>query len=462
MWKLNWLLVLAATCLFASRALAEVPDDDPRVTPVVRAYRKARPAVVNISAEKTVSVSPFGNDPLEDVFPSPFTHNVKVQSLGSGIVISPAGYIVTNAHVVRKAREVTVSTPDGGKFEAKIISADPEHDMAILKIEAKDAKPLPYLALGRSDDLMVGETVIAVGNPLGYSNSVTTGVVSAVGRKLDFGNGVEYKDLIQTDAPINPGNSGGALLNIKGELVGITSAIRSDAQNIGFAIAVDTLAGHFCRLLDVERINRVSFGADVCSRHGAKGEEVFVSGVRKDTPAYDKLHAGDKLLAVNDQPVRQITEYAVAMLAMHGGQSVRIKALRDGNAVDVEITLGEKPRPDGKALGVAMLGLTLKPLTRELAGDLNLSVEHGLLVVGVEAGSPADKLGIHLKDVVFQAGAAVVTNLDDLASALEEVAPGQTIKIGVVRGRTATVTEVRVRAPRTSTQPAKADSQPKS
>jgi serine protease Do len=458
------MLMLLCACVFASPLLAEVPDDDPRVTPVVRAYRKARPAVVNISAEKTVSVSPFGNDPLEDIFPSPFTRNVKVQSLGSGIVISPAGYIVTNAHVVRKAREVTVSTPDGGKFEAKIISADPEHDMAILKIEPKDGKPLPYLALGRSDDLMVGETVIAVGNPLGYSNSVTTGVVSAVGRKLDFGNGVEYKDLIQTDAPINPGNSGGALLNIKGELIGITSAIRSDAQNIGFAIAVDTMAGQLCRLMDFERINRVSLGADVCSRHGANGEEVFVSGVRKDTPAYDKLHAGDKLLAVNDEPVAQITEYAVAMLAMRGGQNVRIKALRDGKAVDVEITLKEKPRPDGKALGIAMLGLTLKPLTRELAGDLNLSVEHGLLVVGVDAGSGADKLGIHLKDVLFQVDRFVVTNLDDLGGVLEEVAPGQTIKIGVVRGNVATRVEIQARAPKASPQPAKpenAASQPK-
>jgi S1-C subfamily serine protease len=253
-------------------------------------------------------------------------------------------------------------------------------------------------------------------------------------------------------------------LNIKGELIGITSAIRADAQNIGFALPVDTLARQLCRLMDFERINRVSLGADVCWRHGDKGEEVFVSGVRKDTPAFDKLHAGDKLLAVNDHPVGQITEYAVAMLAMRGGQSVRIKALRDGKPVNVEITLTQRPKPDGKALGVAVLGLTLKPLTGELAGDLNLSVDHGLMVVAVEAGSRADKLGIRLKDVLFQVDSAVVTNLDDLGGVLEEVTPGQTIKIGVVRGNVATWVEVQARAPKTSSQPTKAEkaaSQPK-
>jgi S1-C subfamily serine protease len=152
------------------------------------------------------------------------------------------------------------------------------------------------------------------------------------------------------------------------------------------------------------------------------------------------------------------------MLAMRGGQSVRIKALRDGKPVDLEITLTEKPKPDGKALGVAMLGLTLKPLTRELAGDLNLSVERGLMVVDVEAGSGAAKLGIHVKDVLAQVGASVVTNLDDLGGVLEEVAPGQTIKIVVVRGNGAAWLEVQARAPKTSTQPtkaAKAVSQPK-
>ena len=232
--------------------VASAPPENPRVTPVVLAYRRARSAVINISAEKIVrtGVGLFGRDPFEGIFPSPFARRVPVKSLGSGFLISPDGHIVTNAHVVRKAQKITVMLAGGSRHAARVISTDAELDLAVLKIDPPEAKALKCLALGRSDDLIVGETVIAIGNPLGFANTVTTGVISAVGRTLEFRGGVKYTGLIQTDAPINHGNSGGPLLNIKGELIGINTAIRADAANIGFAIPVDTLAAELGRLLD--------------------------------------------------------------------------------------------------------------------------------------------------------------------------------------------------------------------
>jgi serine protease Do len=177
--RIACLLVVAALCAVVDAAPPALPATEPavdpqRVTPVVLAYRKARPAVVSISAEKVASVGLFGDDPFEEIFPSPLTRRVPVQSLGSGVVIHPDGYIATNAHVVRKAEKITVTLADKKSYLARIIVADPDHDLAVLKVDPPGGAAMEYLSLGRSDDLMVGETVIAVGNPLGYSNSVTT------------------------------------------------------------------------------------------------------------------------------------------------------------------------------------------------------------------------------------------------------------------------------------------------
>ena len=446
------LTVLAALAAAAPAAGADSQSRDRRVTPVVRAYRKVGPAVVNISTTKLVRArfGLFGRDPFESIFAPPRRRKVPVHSLGSGFLIHPAGYIVTNAHVVRQAEKIDVVMTDKARHEARVISADPGHDLAVLKIDPPRGTALPRLALGRSDDLMVGETVIAVGNPLGYANTVTTGVVSALGRVLEFEGGVRYTNLIQTDAPINPGSSGGPLLNIDGEIIGINTAISSKGQNIGFAIPVDALADELTRLLDLERINRVVFGASVRRRHGSGGDELVVTAVRPGTPAAGKLRTGDRVLAVDGQPMRQIADYICAMIQLQPDATVRLRCLRDGKEIAAAVALKAKPRPDGKALAERLFGMTLRRLTPQLADDLRLPVSSGLMVVGLDEDGPARRLGLRTKDVLYQVDRYYIDTLEKLGIILEDVRPGQKVTIGVVlvRQRMRAVVNIRARGKR--------------
>ncbi len=442
-----WSLILAGSCAAALPAGPAVAQNVSRVTPVVLACRKARPAVVNISTEKIVTTrwGMFGRDIFEDIFPSPFRRHVPVQSLGSGFVVHPAGYIVTNAHVVRRARKVTVTLADKSKHPARIISSDEAHDLAVLKIGPPGGKGLAYLPLGRSDDCMVGETVVAIGNPLGYSHTVTRGIVSALNRKLEFRQGVSYEGLIQTDAPINSGSSGGPLLNIHGDLIGINTAIRADAQNIGFAIPVDSLMEEFPTLLDFERIHRAVFGAKVLQRHAAGGDELYVAEVRPGTPAEGKLRAGDRLISLNGKPLRQIPEFTCAMLVAGAPAKARLKLRRGERTVTAVVPVEVKPRPDGKLLAQKLFGMTLREITPRLARDLRLPLDSGLLVVGIDADGPADRIGLQLKDVIFQVGKFYVSDLEALGILLEDFPSHQAVRIGVARGSVAVWVQVRAR-----------------
>ncbi|MCE5279528.1 MAG: trypsin-like peptidase domain-containing protein [Planctomycetaceae bacterium] len=413
---------------------------------MVKAYRAAGPAVVNISTTQLVRtrLGMFGGDIFDDIFPSPLTRQVPVQSLGSGVLIHPDGYVVTNAHVVQRAQEVTVTLADDRKFAATVLSTEPRHDLAVLKIDPK-GQPLPFLPLGRSDDLMVGETVIAVGNPMGLASTVTTGVVSATNRTLTFKEGVEYAGLIQTDAPINPGNSGGPLLNIAGELIGINTAIRADAQNIGFAIAIDSLHAELPQLLDFERINRVVLGATVVPRRIDGRDTLVIADVRAGTPAEGKLKAGDWITAVNGRSATQMPQYACAMLQAGKDSAVTFAIVRAGNDISAVVTLQPKPRPDGAALAAKLLGVTLTGVDEDLARRLRLAVNSGLVVTHVEPGSPAAELGLRAGDVLFQAGQLYVKDLDTLGMILEDVTAGTALRIGIVRGNMRAWTTIRAR-----------------
>ncbi len=458
------LAIIALSFLALASACRAVDPDDPRITPEVRVFRDAHPAVVNISAKRIVRQRRglFGNDPFDDIFPSPFTQRVPVQSLGSGVLIHPSGYIVTNAHVVRRASEVTVTLAEDEEkaIEAKLISVDPDYDLAVLKIDpacAGNDKKLPFLPLGRSDDLMVGEKVIAIGNPLGYANSLTSGHISALRRTLTFGGGVSYADLVQIDAPINPGNSGGALLNIKGELIGINTAIRADAQNIGFAIPIGQLAGEMTRMLDFQRINRVRFGAQVKQIHDDEGCRLLVSKVESDSPADGKLQVGDRLLALDGQALSQISDYACRMLEASPERPLGLDILRDGQRRRVEITLQSVPKPDGKKLMTEMFGLSVKPITPALSRRLRLSVNRGLLVTEVQADSPGAKVGIAPRDILFQVGRFYVEDLEDVATLLEDLRRGQNVRVGILRRNVAAWTTLQAQADADAPPPGKPD-----
>lgn len=441
--------IFATLFLVCAFAYGEVPANDPRVTPVVTAYRKARPAVVNISTEQIVTtrVGVFGNDPFDNIFPSPFVRDVPVLTLGSGVVIHPSGFVVTNAHVVRQAQKITVALDEQTKVPASVISADPRHDLAVLKVDVPAGKELPFLPLGRSDDLMVGESVIAIGNPLGYSNSLTTGVISAIDRTLKFSGNVEIGGLIQTDAPINPGNSGGPLLNIKGELIGINTAIRGDAQNIGFAIPVDALAHELSALLDYERLNRVVVGMSVRQRHADTGDELVVAAVRPGTPAHLVLKEGYRLKAMNGKLLRQMPDFVCQMISVKPGDTVNFTCVHEGRELAVAVKVAAKPKPDGKALAEKLFGLHLREVSPQLARDLRLPIDRGMLVTGVQAGSVAQKIGIQAKDVVFQMERLYLKDMDSLATMLEDLKGGEVLRIGIIRGNVAAWVQIPAQAP---------------
>jgi serine protease Do len=264
-----------------------------RLTPVVLAVRQARPAVVSIRGQKTASAqddSSGGSDAPR-----------QVNGMGTGTIVDQRGYILTNYHVVSDVRRIEVTLDDGREYTADLIAYDSASDLAIIKIPAP--KPLPMIRLGTSADLMEGESVIALGNAFGYEQTVTRGIISALGRDVQVSDVQSYDDLIQTDASINPGNSGGPLLNIDGEMVGVNVAVRAGAQGIGFAIPIDNALAVATRLLNVQRLRSHWHGMVT------KASEEFdsppqVSKVESASPA-DKLgiRPGDQIVRIGDMPI---------------------------------------------------------------------------------------------------------------------------------------------------------------
>jgi serine protease Do len=437
---------LMALCVTLVASLATIPSaaaqTDPRTpphparrTPVVDVFEANRDAVVNISSTEIVTMrDPMGLDRMfEDFFDMPNRNPLGRErqytrtSVGSGFVIHPDGYIVTNAHVVAQTAERKVSFSDGREFDAQVVAADAKRDLAVLKIEAD--KPLQPIKLGRSDDLMIGETVIAIGNPLGFQNTVTAGVVSAVKRDLDFANRVTLSGLIQTDASINPGNSGGPLLNVLGELIGVNTAIRGDAQNIGFAIPVDHLREVLPDLLDVERRYRIIVGATVSSVDSPR-----VTAVKPQSPAADAgLQQGDVVCEVDHRPVAEGIDFYIALIGRVPGETIPLTVTRGGRTVEASLTLGGRPAPDGAKLAGEKLGVEVTPVPANLARQLGVREGAGLLVESVEPGGPAEQLGLARWDVLLAIGKHSVTSLDDLGQLLEFVDPGEHVPITILR-----------------------------
>ena len=432
------LIALAAGLLLAGRAGAQQRYS--RVTPVVEAFQKTRDAVVNITTRRMVtrSFAPLGgglfDDPFDDLF---FRRRVPARGQGSGVIIHSDGYVVTNAHVVSGATEITVWLSDKTKLSGKVISIDSDHDLAVVRIEAK--RPLPHITMGTSSDLMIGETVIAVGNPLGYSHTLTTGVISALNRELKFEKAVTYKGLIQTDAPINPGNSGGPMLNINGKLIGINTAIRSDAQNIGFAIPVDQLKRQLTDLLNFQVINRVLLGVKVeplpTAAEGKRADGVRVTEVQADSPAQKAgVQLADVITAADGVVIRDIIDFGTFFLKTAAGQRVVLTLRRGGAAINRTVQLVAVPRPDGAALAKKRFGLGVVPVTAEIARRYRLLVQEGLLVASVTRGSPAERVGIKPGDVLIQVDRYKVTALGELGLILENVRKGERVLIRIIRG----------------------------
>ena len=422
---------IVAVCL---AALCPVRADEPadrRRTHVVEVFEAHRDAVVNINTT-TIVRQRFGmldDDPFfRQFFGGPFQRDVKRTSLGSGFVVHRAGYIITNAHVVDGADEIEVILADGQRLLAEVLASDAEHELAVVKVDPPQGRPLSVVTLGASDDLMVGEPVVAIGNPLGYQHTVTAGIISAVNRSLPVTRRWQLEGLIQTDTPINPGNSGGPLLNAYGQVIGINTAIRGDAQNIGFAMPVGRLRSLMGELLSCEVLNQTDVGG--------RAEETVrltppadVQVTLRWVPA-DSSKPPMELAAINGQPVTNIVEACVELLKVRAGQKLIVS---DGRK-QLEVAVKGAPVSNGQRLAQAMVGLTVRPLTAADRRRLGLRRGSGLLIESVEPGGPASRAGLEAGDVMVQIGRYRVDDLDDLAAVLGRADPGALADVYVIRG----------------------------
>ena len=394
------------------------------------------PSVVNISTTKVVKRNngPFFEEPFFDFF-SPFHEfgmpkKWKERSLGSGVIVSADGYIITNIHVVEKSDEIKVTLLDKRIFKGRIVGADPKTDIAIIRI---DANNLPSLSWGDSDKLQVGEFVLAIGSPYGLSNTVTMGIISAVGR-ANVGI-ADYEDFIQTDAAINPGNSGGPLVNIKGELIGINTAIFSKTggyQGIGFAVPSNMVRLVMDQLLQKGKVTRGWIGVtiqeltpELAQEFGLKRSKgALVSDVAKDSPAAKSgIIRGDVILEFNDKEVKDVSSLRNMVALSKSGNEITMRILRAGKEFTVKVFIVELPREVAEvapeqstedAEARILAGLTVMNLTKEIVRQLGFNTdEKGVVVVKVEPGSSADEAELKKGDIIKEINKKSIENLED-------------------------------------------------
>lgn len=396
---------------------------------------RLKPAVVNISVTQVVTTggipkefqSPFGKDDQFNEFWKRFFGNqepreLKKKSLGSGFIINRDGYIVTNNHVVQKAKDITVILNNKKQYPAKVIGTDPKTDIALIKIDAAEA--LPVAPLGDSDKLKEGDAVLAIGNPFGLSETVTSGIVSAKGRVIGAG---PYDDFIQTDASINPGNSGGPLINYYGEVIGINTAIVAAGQGIGFAVPVNLIKDVLVQLKEKSRVTRGWLGVivqavtpDLAESFGLKAEGgAIISDITSEGPAEKAgLKRGDVILSLNGKVIRDYHELPRMVASMPPGDKAVFKLLRDGKEETISAEIGllkeeGEMQPSQEVRIHEQLGMTLQSVTPEIAKELKMKKAEGVVVTNVEAAGLAGEAGIQRGDVILEINRKPVKNAEE-------------------------------------------------
>lgn len=406
------------------------------------------PAVVNIDVVRYVQTSPFNfRDPIFEWFfeqREEFRRRVPQKGAGSGFIVDKEGYLLTNEHVVSGAEEIKVTLSDGRDFKGKVVGSDVTTDMAIVKIEAHD---LPVVELGDSDVLRVGEITIAIGNPYGLEKTVTMGVVSAKGRNISAGSdGHEYTNLIQTDTAINPGNSGGPLLNTKGEVVGINTAIIPYAQGIGFAIPVNIAKRNLDDLIKLGKVRRAWLGVyiqevtpEIAEQFNLeKAEGVLIADIIAGGPADESgLNRGDVVLSVNDKAVNTPQELQEAVRALHIGDKATLKVKREGKEISFIVKIGEMPSDETLVtkdkVFTEQTGLRVEIVTPDIARKAGLSKVTGLVISEVIPGSPAEDMGLKSGDIILEANRKEVSSIEDWEAIINKLNPGDTLLLLIFR-----------------------------
>ena len=408
---------------------------------------KVRQGVVNLQVVKNVKNVDMGfpqGNPFGDFFGgNPPSGGHKQQGVGSGFVMSRDGYILTNNHVVEEADKIKVKFANGKEMEAKVVGRDPKTDLAVIKIDgAADLQPL---ALGNSDDLKVGSWVVAVGSPFGLEQTVTAGIVSAKGRTIGAG---PYDNFIQTDASINPGNSGGPLINMKGEVVGINTAILADGQGIGFAIPINMAKEIVPQLEAKGHVSRGWLGVSIqemtpelAKSLGLKEKKgALVAQVVSGSPAEKAgIEQGDVILEFNGKNITDSKDLPRTVASTPVGTSVTVKVMRDGKVMDRQVKLGEMEEKGVEVSRAASpqksLGIAVQNVTPEIAKRLGLKKETGVLVAKVEPGSPAEEAGIRRGDVVQEVNRTPVKNVDDFVQKMEKAKGKESVLLFIQRGQ---------------------------
>jgi len=364
-----------------------------RHTPLVRAIEKAVPSIVNIRGRKTVR--PQAGDGLAD-------GARRVNGMGTGVIIDERGYILTNFHVVDGVSRIHVTMFEGESHIATLVSGDASIDLAVIKISSD--KPLDVIKIGTSSDLMLGETVVAIGNAYGYPTTVTEGIISALHRTVEVSDTQQYEDLIQTDASINPGNSGGPLLNIDGEMIGLNAAVRIGAQGIGFAIPIDNALDMAARLLTIERLDNHWHGITGRTTGTVPGGQFVVESVVRGSPSDEAgIRVGDTIIKVGGQTIERALDLERSLIGKSTGSKVPVTVKRD--SLTQQLNLVMTARSPGRSDTVAEsawteLGLRLQSVPTSQFRQLTSRYRGGLRVVAVRDGSPADRQGIRDGDVL--------------------------------------------------------------
>jgi serine protease Do len=425
-------------------------DDALRRTPVVKAVERVGPAVVNISTEQVVrSGGPFlgFRDPAFEEFFREFyqlfpQRDVKRRSLGSGVIINPKGYILTNAHVISRATKIRVTLIDNRTFDATLVGADTKNDIAVIKIDAD--KPLPSSPTGSSSDLLIGEPIIAIGNPFGLSHTVTTGVISALHRTIRGQSARVYSDFIQLDASINPGNSGGPLVNIHGEVIGINSAIFKGGEGIGFAIPIDKAKRIVDDLIAYGEVHEIWLGLSVqdlspriAEYFGYKGQQgVLVAGVEASSPAARAgIQREDIIVAVAGGEPSDVREYESLLGAYTVGDTLSLNVFRNGKLREVKVAVAKVPEQLARNIARDWLGIEVKSITSSLNQRYRLATTTGMVIVGVIPRSPAHRIGLKPGDVIKQINRLSVGDIEEFNQAMIRARKSQTVVLLVQRGR---------------------------